>query len=176
MLWIKIGMTDNYIHLIFKVKQGKTGMRPGKVMLLMTNMFIAQKVQNAVPCWNQMTVLASEVTNLVPGNIWQHDFTVNVDGCCCATINQNKKISHHVSITWTVCCFVNWKCFWMSLNLKTYEVALKKGPLVSTIITDYSSFQQYVVDRILAGDLHCLHRMSLCFQKYTLSKLYLPTR
>ena len=34
----------------------------------------------------------------------------------------------------------------------------------STIITDYSSFQQYVVDRILAGDLHSLHRMSLYFQ------------
>ena len=150
-------------------------MCPGKVMLLTTNMLIApKKVQNAVPCWNQMTVLASEVTNLVPGNIWQHDYTVNVDGCCCATINQNKKISHHVSITWTVCCFYQLKMLLNEFEFEYLRSSTEKGP--STIITDYSSFQQYVVDRILAGDLHSLHRKSLCFQKYTLSKLYLPTR
>ena len=118
------------------VYYGKTRLCPGKVMLLTTNMLIApKKVQNAVPCWNQMTVLASEVTNLVPGNIWQHDFAVNVDGCLLRNNKSKQKNSHHVSITWTVCCFVNWKCFWMSLNLNTYEVALKKGPLLSSLTT-----------------------------------------
>ena len=94
-----------------------------------------KKVQNAVPCWNQMTVLPSEVTKLIPGNIWQHDFTVNVDSCLLRNnISKQKKFAsrqYHMDSL----LFCQLKMLLNEFEFEYFWSSTEKGP--STIITDW---------------------------------------